>query len=110
MENSQSQEQPTFACNLHALTAAQREQHAKVTEQLMSEVLARTALPDGYALQFAPQAATLELLAQFVTHERLCCPFFRFTILVEPEGGPFWLHLTGQEGVQSFIRAEFNWQ
>jgi hypothetical protein len=27
-------------------------------------------------------------------------------VIVEPEGGNIWLHLTGREGVKPFIQAE----
>jgi hypothetical protein len=76
---------------------------------LKGEVLARKALPAGYAFQFAPHTETLRLLVDFVANERLCCPFFTFTIRVEPEGGPIWLELTGKVGIQAFIRAELEW-
>jgi hypothetical protein len=101
--------EPLFACNLAALSAEQRRQHSRVTEQLKSEVLAGKELPDGYAFQFAPHTDTLRLLVDFVANERLCCPFFTFTIRVEPESGPIWLQLTGEEGIQAFIRAELDW-
>jgi hypothetical protein len=41
-----------------------------------------------------------------IPKERLCCPFFGFTLRVEPERGALWLSLTGREGVKPFIRAE----
>jgi len=44
--------------------------------------------------------------AEFISLERLCCPFLRFSLEVEPEGGPIWLRLTGREGVKAFIREE----
>ncbi|HKI03210.1 MAG TPA: hypothetical protein VKK31_14630 [Thermoanaerobaculia bacterium] len=42
----------------------------------------------------------------FITKERLCCPFFGFALQVEPEGGALWLNLTGRQGVKPFIVAE----
>jgi hypothetical protein len=45
-------------------------------------------------------------VAEFIANERLCCPFFGFTVEVEPQGGALWLHLTGRDGVKSFIQAE----
>lgn len=45
-------------------------------------------------------------VAEFIANERLCCPFFGFTVEVEPQGGVLWLHLTGRDGVKSFIQAE----
>jgi hypothetical protein len=45
-------------------------------------------------------------LGDWVALERRCCPFFGFAIEVEPDGGPIWLSLTGDEGVKDFIRLE----
>ena len=104
-----SQQQPDYACNLSALTPAQRVQHGEVTEQLRQMVRGRTDLPAGYAYEFVPQAEALALLAQFIQHERLCCPFFAFTLHVEHDAGPIRLEITGPAGIQPFIRAELNW-
>jgi hypothetical protein len=102
-----------FACNLLALTAAQREHHAGVVDQIKGAIVARRELANGIGFQFAPQAEMLRLLADFVAHERLCCPFFAFAIRLEAqqgeEPGPLWLELTGAQGIQAFIEAELDW-
>ena len=61
---------------------------------------------NGYAFQLPNQSELLRLAAEFVTLERLCCPFFGFSIEVEREGGEVCLSLTGREGVKPFIMAE----
>lgn len=94
-----------FACDMTAL-ALERDQHIATTTALFRAVETIRELPDGYAFRFASQRHLLEQAAAFVALERRCCPFFGFTIEVEPEGGPFWLHLTGREGVKPFIQAE----
>jgi hypothetical protein len=65
-------------------------------------------LPDGYALEFPPQPTLLMLLAEFIARERRCCPFFIFELRVEAEDGPFWLKMTGEEGIKPFLQAEMN--
>jgi hypothetical protein len=32
-----------------------------------------------------------------------CCPFFTFELTFEPDSGPIWLRVRGQEGVKEFI-------
>lgn len=103
------QDRPVFACNLLALTPEQRKAHADVTARLGREVMQVKELPDGYAFGFDPRAETIQLLARFVANERLCCPFFTFTIRVEPDNRPVWLYLTGPEGIKPFIQAEITW-
>lgn len=44
--------------------------------------------------------------AEFITLERLCCPFLSFQLAVAEEKGPLWITLTGPEGVNDFLRLE----
>ena len=37
--------------------------------------------------------------------ERACCRFLRFTLIVEPDGGPLSLTLTGPPGTRDFLDA-----
>lgn len=59
--------------------------------------------PDGYAVRYPADAL---LAAGFVALERRCCPFFRFELGVEPDGGPPWLSIAGPEGAKAFLAAE----
>ena len=60
-------------------------------------------------MSFLRRRKCSSLLAQFIQHERLCCPFFAFTLHVEHDAGPIRLEITGPAGIQPFIRAELNW-
>jgi hypothetical protein len=51
---------------------------------------------------------TLAELAEWVSAESKCCPFFDFHIDVEREGKLLCLRLTGEEGIKPFIRDEFH--
>lgn len=94
-----------LACDLTAIPLAQRVKHAAATARLL-HVLADEILPlpDGYRFRFAPEH--IGAVAAFVSRERLCCPFLRFTIELSPGHGPLWLTLTGREGVRKFLAAE----
>ena len=63
-------------------------------------------LPDGFAFRFKPDDYTV--ITEFVANERLCCPFFRFTLDITPDSGPIWLRITGQEGVKPLLQATLN--
>jgi hypothetical protein len=95
-----------FACNMEAIKSDRRQQHIATAGQLFRAVRSIRELPDGYAFHLPDEADTLQLVAEFISLERLCCPFFGFTLEIEPEGGAIWLQLTGREGVKPFIRAE----
>jgi hypothetical protein len=95
-----------IACELTAIPADEREAHEMLAKQLFFEAVPeRQELSDGYAFRF--RADQYPLLVAFITNERLCCPFFRFTLEVTPAQGPLWLRLAGGEGVKEFIQAEF---
>lgn len=95
-----------IACNLTAIPAAQLEQHKTTAEQIFLAVAETRELPDGYAFRLPETSETLLKAVEFISNERLCCSFFSFNLEVEPQGGPLWLKLRGNEGVKPFIQAE----
>jgi hypothetical protein len=99
---------PAIACDLTAIAPDQRERHTVIAEQLFGAVQETQELPDGYAFRLPQESDMLLKAAEFMSNERLCCSFFGFTLEIEPQGGPFWLKLTGNEQVQQFIQAEFS--
>jgi hypothetical protein len=63
-------------------------------------------LPNGYEFQFSPDPKTVAMVAEWAAAERVCCPFFNIELRMEPEGGPFWLRLTGRKGTKEFIKVD----
>jgi hypothetical protein len=61
--------------------------------------------PDGYRLRFAASEGVLSAIARTVDVERQCCRFLRFTVTVDPDGGPIPLDLTGPSGTREFLSA-----
>jgi hypothetical protein len=109
IEDNMTQESP-FACNVAGLTTEQRQRYKVLIKKLDSTKREVREITDGYALQFPNETTTIQDLAEFITYERLCCPFFDLEVAVEREAGPVWLRLRGREGVKEFIRAEFGIQ
>lgn len=105
MEKSLTAESPLF-CDLSALDMAQRERHQTNTQQLFGSVEQIEELPDGYAFSWPAETSTILTAAEFISLERLCCPFFDFALEISREGGPLRLKLTGREGVKQFMLAE----
>lgn len=81
-------------------------------EGLLSNLLKRAhsheELPVGHRLQFTRADDTLAVIAQTIEAERQCCRFLRFSITVEPDGGPIFVELTGPPGTREFISALFD--
>ena len=92
-----------IACILHALTPGQRNRRQELWERIQSRMEEIRSLVDGYALRFKGKNSDLVDLAEWISLERICCPFFRFTVEI-PEGDlPCWLRITGREGVKEFL-------
>ena len=106
MKDGETKESP-FACNVAGLTTEQRQRYLALAKKLHNTKQEIRELADGYAIRFSVESSTIQDLAEFITYERLCCPFFDLEIAVEREGGPAWLKLRGREGVKEFIRTEF---
>lgn len=95
-----------MACRMDAMDAAQRARHGELAGRLRRATLETRELPDGFA--FRLPAAEWSSAAEFISLERLCCPFLGFTLELAREVGPLWLRLTGQDGVKEFLKEELS--
>jgi hypothetical protein len=102
--------QTGFYCNLKALNPAERERLHQLTEKIKMARTETKELPDGYAFRLQTELISIGELAEYVSSERKCCPFFDFEIELQRDGGPLWLRLRGKEGVKEFMRHEFGIQ
>jgi hypothetical protein len=97
-----------FYCNVKALDPSERAQHQQLTTKLIAVRKEIVETPRGYEFQFSPANVSIAELADWVTAEAKCCPFFNFHIDLEREGNLVCLGLTGGEGIKAFIRTEFH--
>ncbi len=88
------------------MSEEQRERYRRVRRELPAAAEELRELADGFALRFPADASLILLLAEFITLERICCPFLRFSLDVEPNGGPVWLRLTGSPEVKALLATE----
>jgi hypothetical protein len=99
--------QNKFYCNTKALNPSERAHHKLLTDKLVAERTQIVETEKGYEFQYSPATVSLAELADWVAGESKCCPFFGFHIDLENEGKLLCLRLTGEDGVKSFLRAEF---
>lgn len=92
-----------IACSLapEALDARRR----GFLSELLRQSESREFLVDGLRLQFEPSSDTMATIVRAIELERHCCRFLRFTITIEPDGGPMTLDLTGRPGARDFVAA-----
>lgn len=96
-----------LACDMNVFTPAERENHIENTLQLYRTVLDIRDAENGFEFIF-PNTTELAKLTEFISNERLCCPFLEFTLRIEPNETPISLTLTGPEGTREFLREEFS--
>lgn len=102
------QDEVIIACDPNAVTPEQQEYWAQeIVPKLYGAVQEIQELPNGYAWRLPSDPEILPLVAADLNLERLCCPFVNYTLELEPNKGPFWLRMTGGEGVKAFLRMAF---
>jgi hypothetical protein len=96
-----------LVCNMNVFTPEQREAHILKTIQLSQSVQSVQEVENGYEFVFPNGTDFISRIAEFISNERLCCPFLRFTLTVSPGSEPITLSLSGPLGTQEFLKAEF---
>ena len=93
------------ACTLSLEARATRRQG--LLADLLRRADAHEVLADGHRWSFAATDDLLAMILGMVEAERRCCRFLRFQIIVEPDGGPVSVDLTGPTGTREFVAALF---
>ena len=111
--NAAAREQATgessgFYCNLRALGTKERARHMLLTLELERAKVETIELGNGFAFRFQDGSVSIADLAEWISAERKCCPFFDFEIELQADNGPLWLKLRGKEGAKEFMRSEFH--
>jgi hypothetical protein len=99
------QSNAVLACNVQAIPQELRPTHQASVARILASVQEVRELPTGYALRLPNEMDILQAVVAFISYERLCCPFFRFELEVEPEQGPVWFRLSGATDVKPFVRG-----
>jgi hypothetical protein len=104
MNTNLTENQP-ITCVPNAVAPDQQEYWVKeIVQKLYKAVQEIQELPNGWAWRLPSTPEILLLVAEDLNMERLCCPFVKYELEIEPNRGPFWLRMTGGEGVKEFLR------
>jgi hypothetical protein len=95
-----------LVCRLDGLTVDERARHAELGAEMKQTVLGVADLADGWVLRFPDERRLFLRIAEWITLERLCCPFLDFALALDRGLGEARLHLTGGEGVKQFLKSE----
>lgn len=96
-----------LVCNMNVFTPAQRETHIETTTELIQGVQNIRGIENGYEFRFPNENGLIFKIAEFISNERLCCPFLEFSLYIVSSQEPVSLSLTGPMGTQEFLREEF---
>ena len=86
-DKTRSKESP-IACDMSAIEPGQRAGHVVTGGRVFRAAQEIKELPDGYAFRLPNESDALRDAAEFISLERLCCPFLGFAVEVEQEGAP----------------------
>lgn len=95
--------QTPIACDLSAIDEDQLEEHRENGEAVFDAISEIRETPRGYRFRLPAKTDIIRRAGAFVARERLCCPFFEFTLTVPPERKAIRLDLAGREGVKPYI-------
>jgi hypothetical protein len=97
-----------LTCDMGAFTPSQREAHIQNTTELIQAVQSVQEIGNGYEFRFPSETDFISKIAEFISNERLCCPFLNFTLNIFSNNEQVSLLLTGPIGTQEFLHAEFD--
>ena len=80
-----------IACDLSAIAEENIEDHKHNAEVIFDAIGKVRETEDGYAFRLPAETGLISRVGSFIARERLCCPFFEFSIRVPPEQEPVWL-------------------
>jgi hypothetical protein len=67
-----------LACDLDAISVSDRPRHGELSRMVAAAIAGKRELPEGIAVQIATERMALGQLAEWISFERKCCPFFDF--------------------------------
>lgn len=103
MNTAQTDNHPV-ACNLSAFDSKQSKRHDALLRELFSSFQSVHELQNGCEFSLPGETQWYVKLAEWVTLERLCCPFLTFEQGFNLDG-KVWLRLTGDDSAKQFLKT-----
>jgi hypothetical protein len=98
---------PVIACNLKAISPAERPRYNHLMKRIRLAVRRRSELRDGYSFDLNGKDISLIEVAEWIGMERLCCPFLTLQLSASGNHSGWILKLNGPPGVKALLQAEF---
>lgn len=95
--------QMTLACNLKAINKDDLKKHRENGKAVFEAISEIREVISGYEFRLPADTETIQRAGAFIAREKLCCPFFEFTLYVRAEHGPVWMRLSGGKEVKQYL-------
>lgn len=93
--------QGALSCTLLPDDLRERLETLKV--EVFANLIAKEELDDGYIFYFEDDKIMLDKVFEFISTEKLCCPFFKFDVSVLPFNKGLALRISGSKEIKSFV-------
>ena len=90
-----------------AISAAERPRYNDLMRRLRLAIRNRNEIRDGFTFRLDGQTLSWPEVADWISMERLCCPFLTLQLSASGNQSDWDLKLTGLEGVKALLRSEF---
>ncbi|MBX9600889.1 MAG: hypothetical protein K2X35_07795 [Bryobacteraceae bacterium] len=98
------------ACNLKAISEADRPRHADLGKRLRESVVSKRSVRGGYEMELDGSRIGIAETAEWIAMERLCCPFLRFQLATGIAGARWTLQVVGPRSAKPILDAAFRAQ
>src|SRR5436305_6659028 len=83
------------ACNFRVFSDQEKRRHSELMHKIDGAIADTRELPDGYGFHLLQEKVSITEVAEWISYERHCCPFFHFEVELQPNEGDLWLNLRG---------------
>ncbi len=98
-------EESPLVCNMGAMDGPEAERHRHVTHKLQEAIEDFEEIGGGYRLRLPAEPGAIELTAEFLARERLCCPFLSFRLHAPAGASSIEFEISGPPGTPELLRG-----
>jgi hypothetical protein len=95
-----------IACDLTVFAQSERVEHMALARSLWGQAKEIIDLKDGFTFVFQESPLLEKQIANWVSNERKCCPFFSFEVASERALSTLRLRITGPDGAKEILAVE----
>lgn len=95
-----------IACDLTVFDSGERSEHIALAKELLAQARRIIEHTNGFTFVFDKSPVIDEQIANWVSKEKKCCPFFSFEVTTVTTPPSLNLRIDGPEGTKNILKAE----